>query len=53
MRGLRPARGLPAELPRGELLEFEVDCESIQPKAAGLSPDVRDLGVVVFELRAE
>jgi hypothetical protein len=42
---------LPSELPRGELLEFEA--QTIKPKDAGLSPDIRDLGVIVFELRAQ
>jgi hypothetical protein len=39
---------LPASLPRGELLEFTIEAETLQPKAAGLSGDIRDLGVMVF-----
>ncbi|MBK8099805.1 MAG: glycosyltransferase family 2 protein [Planctomycetes bacterium] len=44
---------LPAELPRGELLEFTIEAQTIKPKDAGLSPDIRDLGVIVFEVRAQ
>jgi GT2 family glycosyltransferase len=42
---------LPAELPRGELLEFTIVAETIRPKDAGLSPDIRDLGVVAFGMQ--
>jgi GT2 family glycosyltransferase len=42
---------LPAVLPRGELLEFTIECQTVKPKDIGLSPDIRDLGVIVFELR--
>ena len=44
---------LPQQLPRGELVEFTLQAETVKPKDLGLSPDVRDLGVIAFELRAE
>lgn len=42
---------VPADLPRGELLEFTIEAETITPKQAGLSPDIRDLGVIVFSMQ--
>ncbi len=39
---------LPDDLPRGELLEFTIEAQTIQPKQAGMSGDIRDLGVIVF-----
>ena len=44
---------LPEALPRGELVEFTLQAETVRPKDLGLSPDMRDLGVIAFELRAE
>lgn len=44
---------LPPELPRGELLEFAIESQTVKPSEAGLSGDIRDLGVVVFEVRTE
>jgi hypothetical protein len=35
------------------LLEFKVEAQTLRPKDRGLSGDIRDLGVIVFELRAE
>lgn len=42
---------LPDTLPRGELLEFTIESQTITPKQAGLSPDIRDLGVIVFSMQ--
>ncbi|MGE3171940.1 MAG: glycosyltransferase family 2 protein [Planctomycetota bacterium] len=39
---------LPADLPRDQLLEFTIESETVRPIDAGLSQDIRDLGVVVF-----
>lgn len=41
---------LPDDLPRGELLEFTIEAQTVQPKAAGLSGDIRDLGIIVFSV---
>jgi hypothetical protein len=42
---------LPEGLPSAELLEFTIEAETITPKAAGLSTDIRDLGVIVFSMQ--
>lgn len=44
---------LPDELPRGRLLEFTLECETLRPCDRGLGGDIRDLGAVIFEIRAE
>ena len=44
---------LPEALPRGELVAFTLEAETVRPKDLGLSPDMRDLGVIAFELRTE
>src|SRR5262249_22142568 len=36
-----------------EVLEFRLEAETIRPKDAGLSGDIRDLGVVVFAIHCE
>ena len=42
---------LPDNLPKGELLEFTIESQTITPKQAGLSTDIRDLGVIVFSMQ--
>jgi GT2 family glycosyltransferase len=44
---------LPREVPREVLLELTLESQTVRPKDLGSSPDARDLGVLVFELRAE
>ena len=44
---------LPVELPRSELLEFTIECQTLNPKEEGMSGDIRDLGVIVFSMRVE
>ncbi len=43
---------LGADLPRDELLEFCLECETDSPKSLGLSGDIRDLGAIVFSIWA-
>ena len=44
---------LPADLPRDTLLEVTIESETTKPKDLNGSADVRDLGLLVFEVRAE
>ena len=41
---------LPVDLPRNELLEFTIECQTLNPKQEGMSGDIRDLGVIVFSV---
>ena len=44
---------LPQHLSRGGIVEFTLQTQTVNPKDIGLSLDARDLGLMVFELRAE
>jgi hypothetical protein len=40
-------------MPRGAVLEFAIESEFLRPVDRGMGPDIRELGLVVMELRAE
>lgn len=44
---------LPADLPRGHVLEFRIETEFLRPIDRGMGGDIRELGLIVFEARVE
>ena len=44
---------IPTSLPRGELLECRIDCDWLRPVDRDMGPDLRELGVIAFDMRVE
>ena len=44
---------IPPALPRGELLECRVDSDFLRPIDRDMGPDLRELGIIAFDMRVE